>query len=337
MVDIYTEISSFTEDERMGTIASLLEEILAQPLDPSRHSNLICIECCEVVQIIEKLDAQVLAYKDLIKKRFDESSSSSCLSVQSRNDDDTNVSSSSPPTNTVTSYACDYSDPVLDLKMPLHFLDGGAGNSCLKDDDSSNSGGGHLLPAVAAAKKTKLQILAETLEEAEMEGMVAAALQMNEEEEDKMLEEEEEVEVIGEDATAAPLPFSCGFCNRTFRQAVMLRKHLKIHTNAGQQPQPQPPPPPQQQQQHTCPECRKSFPTRAVLQNHLRSHSHVKPFKCDGCLKDFKSKHSLNEHVLLKHKGEKVFGCSICGEQFSSKHMRAVHERFHKVRLNIGR
>ena len=68
MVDIYTEISSFTEERGCcGTIANLLEDILASRLDPARHSNLICIDCCEIVQIIEKLDAQVIEYKDIIK------------------------------------------------------------------------------------------------------------------------------------------------------------------------------------------------------------------------------------------------------------------------------
>jgi hypothetical protein len=57
MVDIYTEMG---EEEGCGTtIASLLEEILSRPLHPARHSNLICVQCCEIVQIIEKLDAQV--------------------------------------------------------------------------------------------------------------------------------------------------------------------------------------------------------------------------------------------------------------------------------------
>jgi hypothetical protein len=57
MVDIYTEMG---EDEGCGTtIASLLEDILSRPLHPARHSNLICVQCCEIVQIIEKLDAQV--------------------------------------------------------------------------------------------------------------------------------------------------------------------------------------------------------------------------------------------------------------------------------------
>ncbi len=121
MVDIYTEISSFTEEERCGTIASLLEDILARPLDPARHSNLICIDCCEIVQIIEKLDAQVIEYKDMIKKRFEDSSSSS---VGGGNSCDN-------PVATTTTHYPDYSDPVLDLKMPLHFLDGSGG----KDED----------------------------------------------------------------------------------------------------------------------------------------------------------------------------------------------------------
>ena len=312
MVDIYTEISSFTEERGCcGTIANLLEDILASRLDPARHSNLICIDCCEIVQIIEKLDAQVIEYKDIIKKRFDESSTLSRSRVQTVCD------------NSNSAHYPDYADPVLDLKMPLHFLDGG------KDDD----GGSIISPA---KKKSKLQILAETLEEAEMEGMVAAALQMNAEEEEEEggagMGEEDETVAIKEDELKEP-PFCCGICSRTFKQAVMLRKHLKVHTghSATMASSSKVDHKQQQQQAYTCEECRKSFGTRAVWQTHLRSHSSMKPFKCGSCLKDFKSKHSLNEHVLLKHKGEKVFGCSVCGEQFSSKHMRAVHERLHKV------
>lgn len=189
-------------------------------------------------------------------------------------------------------------------------------------------------------KKSKLQILAETLEEAEMEGVMAAALQMNDDDEATSLKDEKAA--IRDDSTErTPLlqqqqqtPFGCGICSRTFKQAVMLRKHMKVHATTAALSKLEPKHQQQQQQQiHTCDECCKTFATRAVLQAHLRSHSSLKPFKCSNCLKEFKSKHSLNEHVLLKHKGEKVFGCSLCGEQFSSKHMRSVHERLHKVRI----
>jgi hypothetical protein len=308
MVDIYSEISSFSDERCGGTIANLLEDILSRRLDPARHSNLICIDCCEIVQIIEKLDAQVIEYKDLIKKRFEESS----------------VSERVCESTAASEHYADYADPVLDLKMPLHFLDGSGGKG---EDEGS---------IISPAKKSKLQILAETLEEAEMEGMMAAALQMNGEEEEDGLEDKETAEVV-KDELRDP-PFCCGICSRTFKQAVMLRKHMKIHTvnNAADESQ-------QigadlklkQQQQHSCDECQKTFATRAVLQTHMRSHSNIKPYKCGSCQKDFKSKHSLNEHVLLKHKGEKVFGCSVCGDQFNSKHMRAVHERLHKVKKNL--
>jgi uncharacterized Zn-finger protein len=268
---------------------------------------------------------QVIEYKDFIKKRFEESS-------EGRSRTNSSDLTSAPP-----QYTDDFTtDSVLDLKMPLHFLDG----SGLKDEDSNSGEGTLVLPP--PAKKSKLQILAETLEEAEMEGMMAAALQMNaEEQEEKMMDNDDVTHDESSSATneRPAFSFGCDYCSRTFRQAVMLRKHLKIHTvsitanTVPAEPQQQGDQQQQQQQQHVCPECRKSFATRPFLQAHLRSHSSVKPFKCDSCLKDFKSKHSLNEHVLLKHKGEKVFGCSVCDEQFSSKHMRAVHERLHKVRF----
>jgi hypothetical protein len=264
----------------------------------------------------------VIEYKDFIKKRFEESSG------EGRSRTNSSDLTSAPP-----QYTDDFTtDSVLDLKMPLHFLDG----SGLKDEDSNSGEGGTVLPP--AAKKSKLQILAETLEEAEMEGMMAAALQMNAEEQEKMMDSDDVTHDESSATNERPALFSCDCCSRTFKQAVMLRKHLKIHTvsitanTVPAEPQQQRDQQQQLQQQHVCPECRKSFPTRPLLQAHLRSHSSVKPFKCDSCLKDFKSKHSLNEHVLLKHKGEKVFGCSVCDEQFSSKHMRAVHERLHKVR-----
>lgn len=61
---------------------------------------------------------------------------------------------------------------------------------------------------------------------------------------------------------------------------------------------------------------------------HERSHSGLKPFKCNMCLESFSAVTSLKTHER-RHTGEKPFVCKFCGKGFSDSSTHRQHERVH--------
>ena len=64
-----------------------------------------------------------------------------------------------------------------------------------------------------------------------------------------------------------------------------------------------------------------------------------KTYHCEHCLKTFKTKHSLNSHILCYHEVTKCLKCSDCGAVYTVKnrkryanHLRSIHN-YKKVSL----
>nr|XP_044995902.1 zinc finger protein 300-like [Jaculus jaculus] len=58
--------------------------------------------------------------------------------------------------------------------------------------------------------------------------------------------------------------------------------------------------------------------TDSSLPRHRRTHTGLKPYKCDECGKAFGEKSHLSMHLKI-HTGEKPYECSKCGKTFSHK------------------
>uniref|UniRef100_A0A8C8Z7I0 Zinc finger protein 510 n=1 Tax=Prolemur simus TaxID=1328070 RepID=A0A8C8Z7I0_PROSS len=72
---------------------------------------------------------------------------------------------------------------------------------------------------------------------------------------------------------------------------------------------------------------KKSYQT-SVHKVHQRTHSQVKPYKCNECGKSFCQKGHLIQHQRT-HTGEKPFECNECGKTFSQKSHLSTHQRIH--------
>ncbi|KAL9972465.1 hypothetical protein ACROYT_G018771 [Oculina patagonica] len=80
---------------------------------------------------------------------------------------------------------------------------------------------------------------------------------------------------------------------------------------------------------HVCKECGKSYNKKWRLEEHKRSHTGERPYKCsfEGCGKSFIRPYHLRRHLLI-HTGQS-FKCTYpgCTQTFSLKHSVKRHEK----------
>ncbi|XP_041664856.1 zinc finger protein 2 homolog [Cheilinus undulatus] len=77
-----------------------------------------------------------------------------------------------------------------------------------------------------------------------------------------------------------------------------------------------------------CSICAKRYPSKKLLQMHMRRHSVVKPYSCSVCKKSFIRKEEMVRHMRT-HTGEKPFSCPICGRRFTQRGSLKSHSIIH--------
>ena len=90
--------------------------------------------------------------------------------------------------------------------------------------------------------------------------------------------------------------FTCETCGKTASNKSNFNKHLRIHTDKGQE----------------CPTCQNKFANVRGLTNHQKT-VHSDPdtiFECQTCKETFKSKEN--------------FMCSVCNKNFNSKNFSST-------------
>lgn len=104
-----------------------------------------------------------------------------------------------------------------------------------------------------------------------------------------------------------PCPFEG--CARSFDYPSGLRRHVRTHTK---------------EKPFHCkhPGCTKSFAEAYKLGEHMQSHDKGKPFQCHTCLKWFKTKKWLSQHILTHISGRQLreYVCRVCDEYSSTDH-----------------
>lgn len=86
------------------------------------------------------------------------------------------------------------------------------------------------------------------------------------------------------------------------------------------------------QQVYNCEYCNKTFTWLKSLTVHLRTHTNVKPYKCELCDRSFVRSDYLKYHIIKSHETtEQVFTCGACGGVFATnrgllRHIRTEHD-----------
>ena len=108
-------------------------------------------------------------------------------------------------------------------------------------------------------------------------------------------------------------PYKC--CGQPFYSRANLRRHrCNKHGEAGQ---------------FRCNTCKKTFPTNADLQRHIRREKKDWSFSCKICKQTFPTKEKLSDHEDM-HDDKKRHSCGICGRFFRYQSNLSRHMNRHK-------
>lgn len=101
-------------------------------------------------------------------------------------------------------------------------------------------------------------------------------------------------------------------CEETFRQQLLLRKHLKtVHGIV---------------EKHVCQICNFSFADKSNLKHHMVTHTDNKRFICSFCGARFHKLTNMTEHMNA-HLGVKPYVCEICSKEFGRSNHKRQHMR----------
>ncbi|CAK9813817.1 Zinc finger protein 235 [Anthophora plagiata] len=109
--------------------------------------------------------------------------------------------------------------------------------------------------------------------------------------------------------------FQCEICNRIFSNLRLFRIHKRIHYP--------------QVKSWPCETCGKRYSSRNLLEEHINTHTGVRPYVCENCGKDFASKYTYKAHVKTHEIRPRPYECSQCNKTFLSQQNLNQHERTH--------
>lgn len=115
---------------------------------------------------------------------------------------------------------------------------------------------------------------------------------------------------------------SCPECGKMFWRKSLLRDHRKRRHSTGSVAR-----------RHACRICAAKFCRLSGLETHMRSHTGVKPFKCERCGRRFSSKSNCRRHLLTHPESRQAHPCVVCGSTFALKSylVRHLQTNLHKT------
>ena len=115
--------------------------------------------------------------------------------------------------------------------------------------------------------------------------------------------------------------FKCDKCDASFKQRKGLVRHIKtVHDKIFD---------------YHCPytDCEAKYNDKKDLEEHIRTHTGERPYKCSVCGKGFTKKQILTHHerIHLPEEQKYRYSCEMCGKRFPEKgnlmtHMKGVHK-----------
>ncbi|CAL1273929.1 unnamed protein product [Larinioides sclopetarius] len=160
-------------------------------------------------------------------------------------------------------------------------------------------------------------------------------------------------------AVAGPSHFTCGICNMSFDYKSLLEDHSKIHSiersikfsnsklhmskqyanqcqkalsdsvnfvshqqNRGSA---------SEDRQYKCNLCLKKFKTKPILKRHYKIHTGEKPYICKRCDKRFSLKDNFKRHIKVCGVSHNIgkYECNICHKRYKMKQYLTIHYRIH--------
>lgn len=110
-------------------------------------------------------------------------------------------------------------------------------------------------------------------------------------------------------------------CDRYLCKSFQARPKLKRHMQTHTLYKP-----------YTCDVCGVQMKTKDAMEKHARTHTGDRPYECKmlGCKKVFATSTELKTHMVV-HSGEKPHQCPICKECFADSSNLSKHKKTHFV------